>query len=640
MIKEQKINRSKAINVVKTNIETLRKCDQTLESVYKIIFSHPDFEFLNVINNQGYETITYGKAVSFIIRFAHYFEDNIKTDSKYVGLYLDNSKEWIYSFFGLLQAGFAPVLFSTANPQSEIDYVSKKLGISCVITNKTLEIPGIFVINPFRIDLPSRDECFKNEFGNEIVLLTSGTSGMPKIVFYSGEQICAQIYNAQKVLKDDKNINRTYKGELRHLVILPFYHIFGLMAVLVWFAFLNRTFVLPTGINARAIKHACELTKPTHIFAVPVFWESIVTLINTKCDTEKKTKKLRNAFRLSYSLQKNFGTFGNYLVRRCFFKKYLKQIFGTSIQYCISGGAFINEDTLKTINLLGYRLVIGYGATEIGITSLCNSNSIKKRLSVSIGKPFEFVEYKVQNDSLMVKAPSISKSIIDGKEDNCVENEFIDTNDIAKIENNEYFLLGRKDEIIIQHDGENLSIPLIEKQISLTLATDFAVLSDNNTLILVASYSRTESIEKVIRELDSVGKTKAGSHISSIYYTNNSFEKANSIKVKRSVLLKQVKENKDEFIPLAYLKDHQSEIKNAIIDETLLLVLDAFKKVFPDNEIKGNSHFYNELGGDSLKYFILLSEIETKLGRGLYVNIENPPLTPDEFVKEIEKEQE
>ena len=637
MVKSQKINRNKTLRIVKTNTELLKNSNQTLESIYKIIFQYPDFDFLNVVTNRGVEVITYGQAETTINGFGHYFVEKIDANQKYVGLYLDNSKEWIYSFFGLLKAGFVPVLFSTANPVDEIKIIRKNLGISYVITNKTIDISGVTTINPYEINPINSDGKFENQFANEIVLLTSGTSGTPKIVFYNGEQICNQIYNARKILKDDKNIGRAYFGELKHLVILPFYHIFGLIAVLFWFSFFNRTFVLPSSINPRAIKHACELTKPSHIFAVPAFWESIVSLINTKLDSDKKKTKLARAFRFSYFLQKSFGSVGNYLVRYGFFRKYLKNIFGSSIKYCISGGAFISEDTLKTINLLGYRLVNGYGTTEIGITSLTNSNSIKNRMVSSIGQPFEFVEYKLENDALLVKSSSISTHIICDEKEITIGDEFVNTKDIAKQENNRYFLLGRADEIVIQSDGENLSIPLLEKQLSLPLANEFALVAKNNEIILVASYNKTEDINKIISELDAISKSKTGTHISGIYYTNRHFEKANLIKVKRGLLLKQLEENKKDFISLKYLKEHVDQIKESIDSEFFELVLNSFKKVFPEAEINKNSNFYNELGGDSLKYFVLLSDIETKLGRGLEVNIENPPLTPEEFVKEIEK---
>ena len=116
MNKLEKVNRRKALNRVRTNVELLRNSDHTLKNVYDIIFIHPDYTFLNVLNSYGYDEITYQKVDAYNRCFGHYFKNHFKTKYRYVGLLLDNSKEWIYSFFGLLFAGYTPVLLSTANP--------------------------------------------------------------------------------------------------------------------------------------------------------------------------------------------------------------------------------------------------------------------------------------------------------------------------------------------------------------------------------------------------------------------------------------------------------------------------------------------------------------------------------------------
>lgn len=640
MIKEQKINRRIALGIVNSNIQTLKNSKQTIESIYRIIFSHPNFEFLDVITNYGVQEITYGEAQKAINGFAHYFRENLKISGKYIGIYLENSKEWIYSFFGLLVAGFSPVLLSTANGIEDIKLVKSKLQIEYVITNKDVGGVEVNVINPFELKNLNTEDKFDNEFGNEIVMLTSGSTGTSKIVFYNGEELCNQIYNAQRFIKEDKNIEKSYHGALKHLVILPFYHIFGLVAVLLWFSFFNRTFVLPTGLTPRDLKRACRLTKPSHIFAVPAFYESIYALINAKVDTKRKARKLKHAFSVSYFLQKCFGSYGTHLVRDILLKKYLKQIFGTSIRYCISGGAFLDPNTLKTINLIGYPLVNGYGSTEIGITSLCVSNKIKERMIQSIGKPFEFVEYKIEDASLLVRSPSLSKHIIDKDRDLLLgKGEFTNTFDIAKVENGKYFLLGRSDEVIIGSNGENISIPLIENKLSLPLASEFAIVENDKKLVLIASYNKTLSIDNVIKELQKVSKSKQGAYIRNIYYTNRSFEKANLIKIKRDVLLKTLLSNPNDFIALESLQENTKQIEESLNEEVCNQVIKAFKKIFPERRVNKNTNFYHELGGDSLRYFVLIGEVEKEVGKKLDIDYKNPPLTPEEFTKVLVEQQ-
>lgn len=633
MIKEEKINRKKALMRVRSNVELLSKKENNLKTVYDIIFSKPNYTFLNVVNSYGYDEITYGKAQAHNQCFAHYFISNIHTKYKYVGLLLDNSKEWIFSFFGLLLAGFCPVLLSTANDYSEIETVLKRLKFDYIVTDKNVSIPGVNLINPFDIkysEQPAPD-C---EFADEIVFLSSGTSGEPKIVFYTGKQLSNQINNAKDILENDKNFAKCYKGYFKHLVILPFYHIFGLFAVLLWFSFFNVCFILPTSLSPKAIKQACSLCKPTHIFAVPLFWENLTALIKAKVDTEKKQKQLAKAFKTSESLQRRFGSFGTYLVREKMFKKYLNEIFGTSIRFCISGGAFLSEETLRTINLLGYPLMNGYGSTEIGIVSLCESNSLDKRLSLSIGRPFKNVDYKIENGVLMIHAPSSSRCILEsGKEIVLGENDWVNTCDLVEEKDGNIYLLGREDEIIIQSDGENLSLPIIEKSLSLPKANEFALVCDGGKISLIASYSRITPINAVIDELNAINDK----HISNIYYTNIALPKANSLKIKRNALKQLLLSNKDSFIPLKELKN-KSELSDTIVNNEIMeIVTSSFKNLFPELEVNPDSNFYTELGGDSLKYFVLVSLIEEKLNKELVIDYNNPPVTPAGFVELIEK---
>ena len=45
--------------------------------------------------------------------------------------------------------------------------------------------------------------------------------------------------------------------------------------------------------------------------------------------------------------------------------KVKKLLLGDKVKFCISGGGYLSNDTLRTINGLGYPLYNGYGMTEI-----------------------------------------------------------------------------------------------------------------------------------------------------------------------------------------------------------------------------------------------------------------------------------
>ena len=631
MVKAEKVNHHIAIKRVNDNLTLLKSKPQTLSSVYDVIFSHPNYTFLNVVNNYGYDEVSYEKADKKNRLYANYFSSTIDEKEKYVGLLLENSEVWIYSFFGLLLSGFVPVLLSTENGDSELEYVIAKLGIKTIITRKELN-QKVNVIVPDDI---KEVEGKKKQFANGIVFLSSGSTGMPKIVFYNGEEICNQLYQADSLFKKHKGIDSVYKGYFKHLVVLPFYHIFGLITVLLWFSFFNVTFVLPLSVNPKHLRQAALLTHPTHIFAVPLLFETIYHTINNKCDTDKKKKKLKKAFKTSLFLQKHFGSLGLSIVRNVMFKKYLNLIFTNSIRFCICGGAFIEQDALKAINLIGYPLINGYGSTEIGITSLCPGNNIEERFSTSIGEPFDAVSYKIENDYLYVKSLSASSHLIssEGKEEKLSHEDWINTFDKAKEENGKYYLLGRDDEIVVLANGENISLSLKEKELVLPLSKEYALIEVEHKIILIASYDKLASLNNVKEELE---KVRDSQHIiSQFYYTNASLPKANTIKYKRYKLVELFKEYPSLFVPLARLENNEEELENEHQEELLSTMIGLFSSLFPNAKVNANSHFYNDLNGDSLTYFILLNKIEETFNVEINYEKETPLYTPIEFAKRL-----
>ena len=125
-------------------------------------------------------------------------------------------------------------------------------------------------------------------------------------------------------------------------------------------------------------------------------------------------KKFNKGINLSIKLQSIFKNSGDKKAKRLM-HEVTDNLFGKSVLFCISGGSYIKDETLKTINALGYPLYNGYGMSEIGITSVELGN-IKDRLKNSIGHPFESIQYEIKDNELYVYGSSIShKMKIDGE---------------------------------------------------------------------------------------------------------------------------------------------------------------------------------------------------------------------------------
>ena len=114
MIKEERLNKSKVIKRISFNCERLSCSPKTMQDIYRTTFMHPEFTFFNICKGGEVKEITYGEVKKQIDVFAYYFQKNIGDKCKFVGLLLENSPEWVSSYYCLLMAGYIPVLLSTA----------------------------------------------------------------------------------------------------------------------------------------------------------------------------------------------------------------------------------------------------------------------------------------------------------------------------------------------------------------------------------------------------------------------------------------------------------------------------------------------------------------------------------------------
>ena len=635
---KEKITRASALRRVRNNVNELRGSNRTIEDIFNISFKKEEYSYLFQMTVGDYKVITYGMAKRYISSFANYFNENISHDQKYVGLLLENSPEWIYSFYGLLMAGFCPVLLSTKAKIESSKNIGEKLGISTVISNFS-GLNDYKVINPFEIDKTKNQERLEGMFANEVVMLTSGTSGNQKIVFYTGKELSEQMFNALKIVEGSKEISKAYKGNLRHLVILPFFHIFGLIAVLMWFSFFNIAFVLPVNLTPKAITQACLIAKPSHIFAVPLFWSTLVGEIKKFVRQAEIEEKFNKGIRISCKLQSKMPKFGYFMARKVFFAKYLDEILGKSIQFCITGGSFIDEETMTIVNALGYPLVNGYGSTEIGITSLSKTRTFKDRVSRSIGIPFEGITYEtIENENgikeLYVSGKSIAAKVIDN--DKVIDHpEKFNTFDSVSFENGTYYVSGRVDDIIVLENGENYSLVILESEVKTKYATDHIIIheKDSGKFTLILSYDKRTTSYQIEQDKEFLKSQKLPSEISNILYTYYQFPKANDIKLMRNEISAYFDAHKDEFLNLNSLEKNETKIEE-INEEILGEVIALFKQQFEGLEITKYSDFYGDLGGNSLKYMILLNALTERFNVEIST-VNSIPKTPEEFTREI-----
>lgn len=635
----------------KKALRDLNLSDKSFSAIYETVFSFGENVFYEKIDGNNIVKTTYNQCNSSIKVAAR----NIKTclgdkdKNSFIAIKLENSGEWIISFWAVLMAGFCPVLVNTRTDDAYIVSILDSLNIIAIISDSPFK--DYNYINAYEMCVDSGGTDFVPDWCNQIVLSTSGTSGQPKACLYDGAAISSQIFNSKYVLKKNPTIKNHYKGQVKLLAFLPFYHIFGLVANLLWFSFFGRTFVFLRDMAPDTILSTCKRHGVTHIFAIPLLWNSIATNVRKRAVTQGEdiAKKLDKGISLSLFFQTAFPGFGKFISSKILFKNVRRQLFGESVKFCISGGSYIKQDTLKLINGLGYPLYNGYGMTEVGITSVELRLRASKRVLGAIGKPFPSAEYKIENGELLIRGNSLFTAYIqNGKTEYRHRDSWFPTKDSAFLDKSgNCFLNGRIDDLIINEDGENISPDILESYFVLNHVKRLCVvgLKGKNDvyeicLIIEPMDNATDlHIKKILIAANQINSSLSiNQKIRRTFITLESLPVVLESKIRRSVLKKSIEENKIKVMEFS-LSDYSD--RKTVLSPEEAPVLNYVKKTMAEilemdeKEILDNSHFLYDLNGNSFSYFALLSKLETKYDIKFNLTRETLPEFPGDFVKYI-----
>ncbi len=624
--------------VVKERVNHLKSSNKDFKAIMDGMFLNKNNIFAET--NDGYKITkyTYGDLENKINDIA-YSINKLYPDllDSYIGIMQESTIEWTYIFFAIIKSGNKPYLINLKHPKKLINSLLKSLDIKYSIGLKDLEYDTLF-INLNDLNLKCEND-YKFNYANEMALSTSATTMKEKIIFYSGNEIANQILNCEGILKENKQIKKHYKGYLKQLVFLPLYHIFGFMATFMWFSYFGRCMVFLNDYSKDTILNTIKKHEVTHIFAVPLFWNTIEKTINA--ELKQKDIKLQNKFKkgqkLTILLQKLFKSYGINKSKKIM-KDITNNLFGKSVMFCISGGSYIKDSTLYLINSLGYPLYNGYGMSEIGITSV-TLGGINDRLKNSIGKRFGSVEYKIENNHLFVRGTSIShKMKIDGVIYNYKLEDWFDTSDIVHEINDYYYIDGRFDDLFISANGENINPDLIEKEFNLDKAENISVIDIDNKLSLIIQineYLPKSSIDNIYNDVININNKLDMTHrVEKIYFTYNPIKNSEAIKVSRQYLKANLKNNNITLINYENIKESKLNVDSNI----LLKVKECMANTLSIdiNDIKDTDNFFFDLEASSLDYFDLISKINDTFDIKLLFENQNLQ-TAISIAKEVER---
>lgn len=362
---------------------------------------------------------------------------------------------------------------------------------------------------------------FKNDSKKDsVIFFTSGTTSKPKAVCLSQKSICNDIYGASSLFR--------LKGST--VSILPYHHAFGFItAVLKPFYYGKETFICN---SLKNVVSDIKDNKPAAIFVVPAFLEMFYKQIWKKARLNKKDKALKISLKISEKLLKV-----NIDVRSKFFKE-ITNTFGGNLSYIICGGAPLSKKYIKFFRSIGIEVLNGYGITECSPVVSVNRNKYHK--DGSVGVICRDVDVKIIDDEVCVSSNIVMNGYYKDKKSTkeVYYDGYFHTGDLGYIDEDGFlFITGRKKNVIILSNGENISPEEIEKELKKDKAVEEVVVCEKDNKLVAIIYPVEEYMidqeyfDDLIYEYN---KNKAkNKQISTCFVRNSCFIKNNNGKILR-----------------------------------------------------------------------------------------------------------
>ncbi len=289
-----------------------------------------------------------------------------------------------------------------------------------------------------------------------ILLFTSGTTSMSKVVMLSQQNITSNIYALQKV----EDIRR---GDVS-MAFLPYHHTFGSTGQMVMLAAGAATTYCD---GLKYLQSNIVEYKVTVFFCVPLLIESIYKRIMATVKKQGLERKVSVGIKLTRFLLK-LGID----LRRKVFKQILDQL-GGEIRLVISGASAIDPEALEGFNNFGISTVQGYGLTES--SPVLAAENFKEQKTGSIGRSLPGIELAI-NDAdadgvgeLIARGPNIMAGYYENPEKtaSALKDGWLHTGDLAYVDDEGFiFICGRKKNVIVLKNGKNVYPEEIELLIS------------------------------------------------------------------------------------------------------------------------------------------------------------------------------
>jgi long-chain acyl-CoA synthetase len=493
-----------------------------------------------------------------------------------MGIIMSNQSKWIISAIGLFYTGGTLVpLDYKLTPEDQLKLIQHS-EVEALVTEfpfwkrmKAVDSNGILEkIHVFITEAPEKEvfsglthrwenmESSSDDFilipsSRESVACTvysSGTGGTPKGCMLTHGNYLTQAQSLSELYPIDQQ--DTYFS------FIPTNHAIDFMCGFLLPLFFGSKVVHQRTLRPEFFASTIQTYKISHMALVPLLLKTLEDKIRNRLSELPPLKKFITNTLISINAavtrKKPWYAFSKTILAP------IHRTFGGNLRQVFAGGAFVEASTAQFFYNLGIPVVIGYGLTEAG--TVLTVNDLKPFRANTVGKPLPITEVKINNpDNLgvgevWVKGSTVMKGYFKADEltHETIENGWLKTGDLGKMDKGHLILLGRQKNMIVTAGGKNVYPEDIETSFDrIQGVEEYCILAKrliwptndlaNDSMVLIVKPKEDAKTSDVLNEIRNRNRSLADyKRVSETLIWNAPFSRTASMKIKRNQLANEI----------------------------------------------------------------------------------------------------
>ncbi|MDR0377182.1 MAG: AMP-binding protein [Spirochaetaceae bacterium] len=424
-------------------------------------------------------SLTYNESLKIVEAVARWLHHRGIRKGDKVAVTGKNSPEWAAAYLGILFAGavVTPIDYQLKNEESDLLLRTAKVRFLFVDEEKygyyasggkleqVISLKKGVGTYVYDLDGPEAEIEQAGETDLAAILFTSGTTGQPKGVMLTHQNLVSDCYLAQGNMQ-------LYSTDVFY-ALLPLHHAYTMLAVFIETISVGAEVVFGKKMVTPVILKELRLGKITMLLAVPMLFNKVLAGIirGIKEKGPAAYAAISALMGLSGFIKKVFRVNPG----KKMFKFLLDKASLTTLRICICGGGPLAPSVFKKYNQLGIDFVQGYGLTET--SPIINLNPVEHYKETSVGRIVPQVDMKILNPDergvgeVIVKGPMVMKGYFEMPEETAASftsDGYLKTGDLGYMDSEHYlYLTGRAKNVIVTEGGKNVFPEEIENEFQL-----------------------------------------------------------------------------------------------------------------------------------------------------------------------------